>query len=50
MTVQGGRIKLGKNEDLIVSGIQAIADRDIDKAVFTCQGHRRFAAIPGQGV
>ena len=50
MLVQGCRVKLRQDEDLIKPRIQAITDRDVDQAVVTRQRHRRLAAILGQRV
>ena len=48
--VQGCRVKLRQDEDLIKPRIQAVTDWDVDQAVVTRQRHRRLAAILGQRV
>jgi len=42
MSVQRGRIELGQNKYSVDTGMDAIADRDIDQAVFAADRHDDF--------
>jgi hypothetical protein len=42
--------ELRQHEDLVEARVQAVADRDVDETVVAREGHRRLAAILGQGV
>lgn len=35
MAVEGSGVKLAEEEDLVVAGVEAVADGDIDESIFT---------------
>ncbi len=44
VTVQGMGIELGQDIDAVDTGIDAVADGDVDQPVFSSDGHGRFRA------
>ena len=47
--VEALRVVLGEDEDPAQVRVQAVADRDVDEAVLARDGHRRLAALLGEG-
>ena len=50
MAMKGDRVILGQDGDFIYTGVQAIADRDIDEPVFAADGHGRLGAGLGERI
>jgi hypothetical protein len=50
MSMQGYRVKLGQDRHAIDIRIDAVADRDIDQAIFSANGNSWFSAVAHQGV
>jgi hypothetical protein len=50
MLVKRRRIELSKDKNLAYLRIEAIADRNVDEAVFACQGNGWLASILGERV
>ena len=41
-------VKLRQHKHLVNAGVNAVADRDINQAIFTTNGHSGFGTILGQ--
>jgi hypothetical protein len=48
--VQRSRVELRQQENPVDVAVDAIADRNIDEAILSRQGHRRFAAFHRKGM
>jgi hypothetical protein len=42
VAVQAHRVELGEDEDAVQTGMDAVGNRNIDKAVFACDRHGRL--------
>jgi hypothetical protein len=48
VVIQGGRIELSQYENFVQSGVDAIADGNVDQPIFSAQWNRRFGSVLGQ--
>ena len=48
MAVQRVRLVLGEHDDLLVPGVDEVAQREVDQTEYATERHRRLGAIPGQ--